>query len=83
MNLHAEIDLNARFGLRIQPVEAILGLPELCRNKSSPVVPGHALTSTGASSEPFKNNYLKMPNCLREAGAGGSHPLTPTSQSLK
>jgi len=28
------------------------------------------LASTGISRLPFKNNKLKMPNCLREAGVG-------------
>ena len=40
------------------------------------------MASTGVSSLPFNNNYLETLACLREAGAGGSNPLTPTSSIL-
>ena len=43
--------------------------PRYCRNQSSSVMLRQELTSTGVSSKLFKNNYLKTPNCLREAGA--------------
>ena len=50
--------------------ERCLVLPVFCRYRSSPVVPSKGF---------MKYNYLEMPNCLREAGVGGSNPLTPTT----
>jgi hypothetical protein len=40
-----------------------------------------AASSTGVSSLSINNNNLQTPECLREAGAGGSNPLTPTNKN--
>ena len=69
-----------RYAVHSLPCNAV---PGFCRDQSSPVMLSQELTSTGASSKLIKYNYLEMPNCLREAGVGGSNPLTPTTNSLK
>jgi hypothetical protein len=54
------------------------GFPDRCRNQSGIVVTCCDKLSTSVSSFSINNSYLQTPERLREAGAGGSNPLTPT-----
>ena len=61
------------------PASSLGALPENCRNQSGTVMTCCDNLSAGVSSFSINNRYLQTSECLREAGAGGSNPLTPTN----
>jgi hypothetical protein len=63
-------------------IRIVESMPENCLNPSRPVVTRCDVSSAGISSFSINNSFLKTPERLREAGAGGSNPLTPTKVSL-